>query len=543
MPLKLPLLPPSQSLQERGSILDPRKIWAQIVVLSILLLLGAFNHFVLSKSKSRNKLDENTADRNGYKEEILAEVDSIFVYPVKSCFGYKLQGENQILSKGFELDRRWMIVAKGDADGAPVRKISLREDNRLTLIRTELDFKANLLRLSISKNACRFLANFGEDQLEGLPPIFTPLYPTSEERSGWQSLRGIEMWGDKADAKVVEVPKDTDISSILFKGQPSDWLSKFLGYQVQLVHFDSTSKTQRKSFPIYKTPTDYHAWSSAQKSELERERGIEFQDEYPFLVTTIESLEEVRSQVRDAVRGSKGEGTKTDGRGGRPIGGLDVELWDSETSSGSERGDREGEIVESLVRMARFRPNIVLRSINSAFDEDSWEKIVVLPSEEEAGHACKLKEKAILQFVSRCERCLLTSVDPETSRKDKAVPLKFLSRNHLREKKHPLGDEARSDERRKKLGPCFGMYAIPLPGEVGSIYGSIKVGDKVNVYWRPYAEDDEPRGAIGLHHGSEGEEGEGNDDDLGSSQVKPLVEVATSGTKCPSAGTLRSRAR
>ncbi len=255
------------------------------------------------------------------------------------------------------------------------------------------------------------------------------------------------------------------------KLSPSEWISEFLGYPVLLIHFDITSSTARKAFPIFKPPSDSSSWSNNDRDELHRRRGIEFQDEYPLLVASQESLAFVRSQLTSALESADGG----DGRGGRAITDIDSTKWSDSTT----------------LSMARFRPNIVLKGNPSpidAFSEDSWERLWILPSSPSSDGD---ETKAMLQLVARCQRCLLTAVDPITAEKDPSVPLKLLNRSRMRVKK-----PAEIEGGNGRAGPCFGMYAIPLPlgrgdGEEGR-YGELKRGDRIRVRWRPYELDDEP---------------------------------------------------
>lgn len=247
---------------------------------------------------------------------------------------------------------------------------------------------------------------------------------------------------------------------------------QFLGYPVLLIHFDTTSSVARDAFPIFKPPSDAGTWVDTDRQELERKRGIEFQDEYPLLVATAESLVDVQNQLRDALNGFARD--QTDGRGGRAIAGLDSKLWSTNSLS-----------------MQRFRPNIVVRSASGSapippFSEDSWERIWIQDDDAEESRATS---KAMLQLVARCQRCLLTAVDPITAEKDASVPLKLLNRSRMRIKK-PEGMQGGNG----RSGPCFGMYAVPLPISHGgeSNYGTLKIGDNVRVRWRPYDSDDEP---------------------------------------------------
>lgn len=221
-------------------------------------------------------------------------------------------------------------------------------------------------------------------------------------------------------------------------------------------------------------------------------RGIEFQDEYPFLVTSLESLEEVDRLLRE-------EGERVEERGKEETRGQSQEEENEKEKSRPIAGFESEKWKNKKLQMKRFRPNIVIESLDkenpiSPFMEDSLESLFLLendgqittskPSLEET-QTGNFNFKSIIHLVSRCERCRLTTVDPETSEIDKAVPLKFLSRHHFRIKK-------------KRNGPCFGMYGIPMPVEKsedqaeGNNYGRIRVGDLVMVRWRPYNLDDEP---------------------------------------------------
>ena len=242
-----------------------------------------------------------------------------------------------------------------------------------------------------------------------------------------------------------------------------------------LIHFDTASNTARNAFPIFKPPTDSAAWSATDRAELHRQRGIEFQDEYPLLVASLSSLTSVRDQLSSSIASTDG----SDGRGGRAIAGIDAGKWSD----------------PAALSMARFRPNVVVKGAFNAFSEDSWERMWVLPPQTTAdtpqhrgeGEEDAVKPSAMLQLVARCQRCLLTAVDPVTAEKDPSVPLKLLNRSRMRIKKVD-GIEGGNG----RPGPCFGMYAIPLPCGKDAAYGKLSKGDAIRVRWRPFESDDEP---------------------------------------------------
>lgn len=98
----------------------------------------------------------------------------------------------------------------------------------------------------------------------------------------------------------------------------------------------------------------------------------------------------------------------------------------------------------------RFRPNVVFKG-GEAFAEDWWEQIAI---------GSKSPEFLV---VSKCHRCLLPNVSPETGIRDKAVPFKVLM-------KYRTGVDSV-----EKMAPCMGCNGVPL----GS--GELKVGDVVSV--------------------------------------------------------------
>ncbi|KAL1739357.1 hypothetical protein HDZ31DRAFT_49518, partial [Schizophyllum fasciatum] len=140
-----------------------------------------------------------------------------------------------------------------------------------------------------------------------------------------------------------------------------------------------------------------------------------FQDGYPLLVLSEEGLDEIERELREHV------GTQ----------GIDPR-WR-----------------EARVTVERFRPNIVLKGAG-AFAEDSWEEIAV-------GDA----SSPGITLVSKCTRCLLPNVSPETGERDKAVPYKVLLK--FRTGLHP----------KLKMKPCVGCNGVPQ-GE-----GVVSVGDVV----------------------------------------------------------------
>lgn len=127
-----------------------------------------------------------------------------------------------------------------------------------------------------------------------------------------------------------------------------------------------------------------------------------FADAYPLLLTTEESLAQLNAWIADGPLSAEG-----------PLG------------------------------MERFRPNVVV-SGDRAFAEDSWRRVRI--------------GDAVFRAVKGCDRCVMTTTDPETAARGKE-PIVSLARH-----------------RRWDGKTWFGMNLIPdAPGSV------VRVGDEVEV--------------------------------------------------------------
>ncbi|KAM8810154.1 mitochondrial amidoxime reducing component 2 [Eudromia elegans] len=105
--------------------------------------------------------------------------------------------------------------------------------------------------------------------------------------------------------------------------------------------------------------------------------------------------------------------------------------------------------MEKKVKMENFRPNILVSDC-SAYEEDSWEDIVIGDVE--------------LKGTVSCGRCILTTVNPDTGVLDRKEPLETL-------KSYRLCDPSEKDL--YKSSPLFGRYfAVDRTG-------TIQVGDPV----------------------------------------------------------------
>ncbi|KAH7338871.1 MOSC N-terminal beta barrel domain-containing protein [Rhizoctonia solani] len=316
-------------------------------------------------------------------EGLEIKVTKLLVHPIKSCRGISLS-ESNVTSEGLLYDRQYVIV-----DAASHKFITAREIPKLVLIETAIEAGETPL----------LLVSFPPES--GIPSFKTCLTPSSETLDDWELISDLEIWHDKdLDAYVAQSSSSDSTAS------PSEILSSYLDREVLLV---------------LKGPKRRAACPTASHPDLDV--GYRFQDEFPLLIATTESLAAVQEKVRLSAAGA--EGWK--------VGGI-TSQWEN----------------DELV-IERFRPNIVLSGSPAPFDEDYWGDIQI--GEESS-------RSLVLSLVGRCGRCLLPNTNPTTGVRDKAVPFKVISKFRKVE---------------PKKTPCFGVTAVVQSS------GILKVGDSVKV--------------------------------------------------------------
>jgi uncharacterized protein YcbX len=112
----------------------------------------------------------------------------------------------------------------------------------------------------------------------------------------------------------------------------------------------------------------------------------------------------------------------------------------------AEDAHERGADAPAPVRMDRFRPTVVVDGISAAFVEDDWKQVRIGGVE--------------FRFAERCDRCVLTTIDPQTLEMGKE-PLRTLARHRQWDHK-----------------TFFGIRVIPA----GT--GTIHVGDAVTAIRR-----------------------------------------------------------
>ncbi|KAI0714592.1 MOSC N-terminal beta barrel domain-containing protein [Earliella scabrosa] len=328
-------------------------------------------------------------------------VSKILVHPIKSCRGTSAS-EWRYTPQGLEYDRKWCII---EADSGTI--ITAREVPKMVLITPRVE------RDSTSPHGGRLVVAPPEDS--GCETFSVPLSPAPDVVATWPIVDDCVMF------KVYRVQGVVCSSLDPSSRSPSEILSQYFGRPVHLV---------MKGPRTRECPTT-HAFPDLKASAW-------FQDGFPFLVASEESLEEVGRVVSAYAQDESPEGS---------IGGIDRARWKG-----------------GAVNIERFRPNIVFKGSGVPFAEDAWRRVVIHSSPAQGGCTeSDMEESRTFTLVSKCARCLLPNVDTSTGQRDAAVPYKVLMK--FRRGKDPA----------RMAKACFGCNAV-----VGS-EGVVRVGDRVEV--------------------------------------------------------------
>lgn len=240
-----------------------------------------------------------------------AVVSQLFVYPIKSCAGIALELA-ELSERGIKHDREWMVT---DPSG---HFLTQRELPKMSLVQSNLEEKNGSTTLSLSA--------------QGMTPYSVPALDQLMLRS---ALSEVQVWNDL-------------VNGIDCGDEAAQWLSDFLGRPCRLVQMPPT--TLRRVDRL-----------SAQPGF----NKVGFADQFPFLLTTEESLCELNKRL------------------------------------------------DEPVPMSRFRPNIVVKGVDSPFAEDSWQTIKI--------------GAVAFNLPKGCARCTIITVDQQTGKRG-VEPLRELSK-------------------------------------------------------------------------------------------------------------------
>ena len=230
--------------------------------------------------------------------DVEVRLPALYVHPIKSCGG-TAPNEALLIETGLEFDRAWMVV---DAQG---RFVTQRQLPRMALIQPTLKALAMVLRA---------------------PGMLAWSVPLGEVGAAVR----VTVWND-------------EVAAYDMGDATAQWFSDFLGQQLRLVRFDPAQKRIASA-----------QWTG------EIEAAAAFSDEYPLLVTSQASLDELNRRI---------------------------------AASGA-----------APVTMQRFRPNLLLDGLG-AHGEDHLDEI----------HFDTPDGPVRLKLVKPCARCSIPDVDPLTA--------------------------------------------------------------------------------------------------------------------------------
>ncbi|MDP9151813.1 MAG: MOSC N-terminal beta barrel domain-containing protein [Myxococcota bacterium] len=173
-----------------------------------------------------------------------ATISGLFVYPVKSCGGIRVE-KSVLEPRGFRHDRRWMVVDETKTF------VTQRTAPRLALITTTLDAEALVL------------------EAPGLPVLRVPVMDAAFAPSPG-ALVSVRVWRD-------------DVLAVDCGERPSSWLTRWLGAPASLVFMPDASR--RPVHPAYATEGDI----------------VSFADGFPLLIASTSSLEDLNAQMPKGV--------------------------------------------------------------------------------------------------------------------------------------------------------------------------------------------------------------------------------------------------
>ncbi|RFU78746.1 mosc domain-containing [Trichoderma arundinaceum] len=405
-------------------------------------------HSKLGISASQSNLRTQTSPEHNYQAGKAAKIQSLYIYPVKSCQGIEI-GRSKVLPKGLEFDR---LFAFAREKSKPIEAPELPADKETAQSGQPQQPKKLSQWEVLTLRQVPLLANVKVD-------LWVPdVHKTSRQlgrvdgrfiliRFPWKDsgVRGVIQWiAAKLSRGLSGVPEKEFMLSIDF---PSPGEINARGY-----HYEDTQ---------FYTKT-IHALNLA--NEVPRELGLYLGVTAPMSIFMIDPARR-REVFRNAPR--------KDDAGYQPVidfqDGYPLHLLSLTSIRALESKVQKDEGLKFL-DARRFRPNIIVSGLKE-YDEDDWRRIEFSQPPQSA--TAKGSE-SIFDVSSRTVRCKLPNVDPATGIRHKVEP-----DNSLRKYRN-------IDEGAPKSG-CFGMQLCPIFPNTDDPEGlelSLEVGMEIKVLER-----------------------------------------------------------
>ncbi|KAJ9115884.1 hypothetical protein QFC22_005027 [Naganishia vaughanmartiniae] len=425
-------------------------------------------------------------------------VNALWVHPIKSCRGVSLL-KSIVTPQGLQYDRQWAI-----REVETEQMCTAREHPSMVLIIPEIDEAHNLLTVTFPEET-------------GLPGFAVRLQVNDSEVRTWQrqvlmihvhrlvltvcdylSVSATIMHKKPLPPSYLPayIPIPGTVLPDTFFPSPDEQLSIYFSKPVQFIQKSPFIEDIRTLVPppVSKEmkvkgqegdwlTTDDLEYGIAKINGVMQERGVEtgYADGYPVLLANEESFKNVQSSLDTAIH------TPSDATFGNLGHSFNKDAWKNKT-----------------LDVRRFRANVILGRGHDSEELDAWEeerwrevefwgeekedtldRVQIMDSSDEqdqdmemtetpvnakvtavsllGGRKSRIVKRGGMICVSRCGRCQLPNVNPETAEADKAVPYKVLA-------KYRRVDPA------QKFTPIFGVNAVPQQS-----YGTIHVGDRVRV--------------------------------------------------------------
>ncbi|KAF9421938.1 hypothetical protein BGZ94_008703 [Podila epigama] len=296
----------------------------------------------------------------------LIQVDSVIIYPIKSCRGYKVPAGKSwpIAPHGLLYDREWMLV--DEITGAALTQ---KRYPRMCMIRAEVLLEQNMMIVEHDEP-------LGEGQADG-------------DRRLYISLDVMPTHGAKSSSRVCG-----DCTAVVHYTSPeiNEWFSRFLGKPCRLARQPVPSSNpliQSQAGSVESTlPSEGSTSGGASrfvKSHLNAPAGapILLSNESPFLLIADKSVERVRDWVDEQ---DNGQGAVR--------------------RQANQSQDLEAKLRHELTSDS-FRANFVTKGQEVGFEEDAWTRIQI------GGQ--------VFDILGPCRRCHMVTIDQMTAMKNSDV--------------------------------------------------------------------------------------------------------------------------